>query len=276
MTRSPASITTLPEQLRRSLTWGSRGAECDGPARAPTSYRTRHSHPTSATRTAPGSAAPTEHQRGSSVQYFPKGTKASARTLTRRTLADGRRGAEQPATRGGDSRLEDPPLNFFDVSTHDLSNNKLLRRPLEPGAVHLVRTTARRSTTTAPRLDRLGRRRLRQRARRELRRQLQDRADPRPRLANPNPARTRDRRVRRLVQHRTPPHLTWRRPTRRVPNPPRKTDRVTKSTEDLPLILRGNQPKQSPSNPGGPSLVKVARSGYVRSKSVLFCSLRAH
>ncbi len=60
------------------------------------------------------------------------------------------------------------------------------------------------------------RRRLRQRARRELRRQLQDRADPRPRLAHPLPARARDRRVRRLVQHRAPPHLTRRRPASRV------------------------------------------------------------
>ena len=54
------------------------------------------------------------------------------------------------------------------------------------------------------RLDRIGRRRLRQRARRELRRQLQDRADRRPRLAHPQPARARDRRVRRLVQQRAP------------------------------------------------------------------------
>ena len=50
----------------------------------------------------------------------------------------------------------------------------------------------------------IGRRRLRQRDGRELRRQLQDRADPRPRLAHPLPARARDRRIRRLVQPRPP------------------------------------------------------------------------
>ena len=162
------------------------------------------------------------------------------------------------------------------INTYDLSNNKLLRRPLEPGQY----TSFDYSQTLDDHgilgsIGSVGDAYDTQRARRELRRQLQDRADPRPRLANPNPARTRDRRVRRLVQHRTPPHPTRRRPTRRVPNPPRKTDRVTKSTEDLPLILRGNQPKQSPSNREAPAWSKLREVGYVRSKSVLFCSLRA-
>ena len=78
--------------------------------------------------------------------------------------------------------------------------------------VHLVSTTARPRRPRRARLGRVGRRRLRQRARRELRRQLQDRADPRPRLAHPLPARARDRRIRRLVQQRAPPQLTRRLP----------------------------------------------------------------
>ena len=51
-------------------------------------------------------------------------------------------------------------------------------------------------------LGRIGRRRLRQRGRRELRRQLQDRADRRPRLALARPARARRGRIHRLVQRR--------------------------------------------------------------------------
>jgi putative transposase len=40
--------------------------------------------------------------------------------------------------------------------------------------------------------------------------------DPRPRLAHPLPARARRRRIRRLVQHRAPAHLTRRHPAGRV------------------------------------------------------------
>jgi hypothetical protein len=50
----------------------------------------------------------------------------------------------------------------------------------------------------------------------KLRRQLQDRADPRPGLAHLLSARARARRVRRLVQHRAPAHLARRRPAGRV------------------------------------------------------------
>ena len=62
----------------------------------------------------------------------------------------------------------------------------------------------------------IGRRRLRQRPRRELRRFLQDRADSRPRLAHPRAARARDRRIRRLVQPRPPARGARRHPARRV------------------------------------------------------------
>jgi hypothetical protein len=59
------------------------------------------------------------------------------------------------------------------------------------------------------------------RARRVLRELLQDRADRRPRLAQPQPARARRRRVHRLVQPRPTPRSARRHPTRRVRATPR-------------------------------------------------------
>ena len=56
----------------------------------------------------------------------------------------------------------------------------------------------------------------RQRARRELRRQLYDRADRRPRLADPHATRARDRRVGRVVQPRPPARGARRPAARRV------------------------------------------------------------
>ena len=81
-------------------------------------------------------------------------------------------------------------------------------------------------------VDRLGRRRLRQRHGRELRRQLQDRADRRPRLAHPHPARARDRRVRRLVQRPTvctAPSATSHPPSSK-PNTLPRQDRLRRTT----------------------------------------------
>jgi transposase InsO family protein len=94
-----------------------------------------------------------------------------------------------------------------------------------------------------------------QRDRGELRRQLQDRADPRPRLAYPHTARARRRRVRRLVQHRAPPHFTGRRPASRG----RGAACETIDSEKSPLIEKRNQSKPSPRNPGGltPFLTQV-------------------
>jgi hypothetical protein len=65
-------------------------------------------------------------------------------------------------------------------------------------------TTPRRWPITACSRRSARRRRLRQRAGRELRRQLQDRADRRPRVALTLAARARRRRVHRLVQRRPP------------------------------------------------------------------------
>ena len=87
--------------------------------------------------------------------------------------------------------------------------------------VHVLRVHAGARRSPGARLDRLGRRRLRQRARRELRRQLQDRADRRPRLAQPHTARARRRRIRRLVQPQPPARGARRHPTRRVRATPR-------------------------------------------------------
>ena len=64
------AIGTLPEQLRRSLTWDQdqrwRSTRSSG--------STRGSRSTSATRTVPGSAATNENTNGLLRQYFPKGT----------------------------------------------------------------------------------------------------------------------------------------------------------------------------------------------------------
>ena len=91
-------------------------------------------------------------------------------------------------------------------------------------------------------LDRLGRRRLRQRAGRELRRHLQDRADRRPRLAHPLPARARHRRIRRLVQPRPPARSARRHPARRVRGPLRSAER----DQSLSEMKRGTQLTRSP------------------------------
>jgi HTH-like domain/Integrase core domain len=75
-----------------------------------------------------------------------------------------------------------------------------LGAPLRPRlAIHQHRLHPDLGRPRRPGIGRVGRRRLRQRARGELRRQLQDRAHLRPRLAQPFAARARRRRVRRLV-----------------------------------------------------------------------------
>ena len=71
-----------------------------------------------------------------------------------------------------------------------------------------------------------GRRRSGQRARRVVRRFLQDRADRRPRLALPSAGRARDRRLGRVVQPRPAALLARRHPTSRVRTTPRRRDRA--------------------------------------------------
>jgi len=93
-----------------------------------------------------------------------------------------------------------------------------------------------------PRERRVGRRRLRQRAGRELRRLLQVRADRRPRLARPRPTRARDRRVGRLVQHHPPAPIARRHPTRRIRGPPRPR----RGRAALALRARSARPRHDP------------------------------
>jgi transposase InsO family protein len=118
-----------------------------------------------------------------------------------------------------------------------------LRRRL---AIHQLRVHAGPRRPRRARFDRVGRRRLRQRAGRELRRQLQDRAHPRPRVAHPQPARAGDRRVPRLVQHH-PPARGARRPTPgRSRSPLRCPDRSDSLSQSM---KRGNHQTRSPRNP---------------------------
>src|SRR5215211_7152326 len=93
-------------------------------------------------------------------------------------------------------------------------------------------------------LGRLGRRRLRQRARRELRRLLQDGADRRSRVALALPARARRGRVHRLVQRQPAPPSAPRSPT-----VPARNAEPEQYLPDLPLMKRGNQSIRSPRNP---------------------------
>ena len=69
---------------------------------------------------------------------------------------------------------------------------------------------------------------------RELRRHDQDRADRRSRLADPLPARARDRRVPRLVQPRAPARVPRRHPARRVRGPTRSA-LLEKSTINIKI-----------------------------------------
>ena len=106
---------------------------------------------------------------------------------------------------------------------------------------------------------------VRQRAGRELRRQLQDRADPRSRLALTLPARVGDRRLRRLVQQRPFARSARRpaasgvrgpgaagsgRPTGRAGTHRRRPAAAPPGTVRNPdLLKRGNHQTRSPRNP---------------------------
>jgi hypothetical protein len=76
-----------------------------------------------------------------------------------------------------------------------------------PIAIHQLRLQPSPRRPRRAGVDRDRRRRLRSRDGRELRRHLQDRTDLRPRLQDTITARAGDRRVRRLVQRRTPTRI---------------------------------------------------------------------
>ena len=113
--------------------------------------------------------------------------------------------------------------------------------------IHLDRLHPDPRRPRRPGLGRLGRRRLRQRAGRELRRLLQDRADRRPRLAHPHPARAR--RSSNTSAGSTPPACTKPsatcRPPSSKPSPPRgdEIDHIHKNEG-------GNHLTRSPRKPG--------------------------
>ena len=87
-------------------------------------------------------------------------------------------------------------------------------------------------------------------ARRVVCRQLQDRADPRPHLADPLATRARRRRVHRLVQHRPPAREPRRHPTARIQraarsprsNYARRSDRVNQQNRSPPNPVRLTPP----------------------------------
>ena len=119
-----ATITTLPEQLRRSLTWD-RGKETR-PAR-PVQDRHRHRRSTSPTRTAPGSAARTRTPTGCCASTSPRAPTSRAGP-PRTSKPSPPRSTTDPAR---PSAGRHPPKPS--TSTYCRSNKPVLRRPVESG-----------------------------------------------------------------------------------------------------------------------------------------------
>ena len=117
-----ATITTLPEQLRRSLTWD-RGKELSA-ARA-VHGRDRASRSTSPTRTAPGSAAPTRTRTGCCASTSRRAPTCPA-GAPKRSTPSRTHSTPDPAR---PSAGRHPPKRS--TSTYDPSNNPVLRRPVE-------------------------------------------------------------------------------------------------------------------------------------------------
>ena len=128
----------------------------------------------------------------------------------------GWRVASHMRTDDGPRRARDGPLV---TRHHDSPDCGVTPTPASQFTSHPLRRTPRRDRRAA--LDRHRRRQLRQRARRDGERALQDRADPR---ARPRPVedrrgrRARHARLGALAQHRTPPRLPRRRAPDRVRN----------------------------------------------------------
>ena len=228
------SMSLLPAQLVRSLTWD-RGKELSQYA----AFTVETGIPVFFTDPAArGSAAPTRTPTACCAS-------TSRRAPTCRDGATTTSKPSLPRSTPDHARSSDgaPPPKPSTI-TYTRSNKPVLRRPIESAQYRSYDYTQTLDDHDVPGIDRKRRRCLRQRVGGELRRHVQNRVDPRPRLADPKPTGARDRRVRRLVQHHPTPRKPRRHPTRRTRSPSRRL-----RCSSLPRVRRGNHQTRTPRNP---------------------------
>jgi hypothetical protein len=189
-----STMTTLPEQLRRSLTWD-RGKELSAHA----AFKVETASPsTSLTRKARGSAARTRTPTGCCVNTSRRAPtcragppRRSKPSLPRSTTDHARHSAGKPPPR--------PSTN-----TYARCNKAVLRPPIEPGQIHVDSLLEPAPRRASGRVDRQHRRQLRQRAPQKRHWFVQDRMRPTRRtLARRRRPRTRDVELSALVQRNT-------------------------------------------------------------------------